>query len=83
MAAVRQSIAVEIGQRDLVPHLVAGEGYEVVLAAHVPVDRGSRRAQPLAQRAHVQAFQAFGVEQVDGSLDDLFVGQRVARMLPV
>src|ERR1019366_3684907 len=38
----------QVGQRDLVPCLVGGEGHEVVLAAHVPVDRGGRGAQPVA-----------------------------------
>jgi fucose permease len=72
----------QVGQRDLVPHLVGGEGDQVLLAAHVPVDRGRRRAQPRAQGAHVQAFEARAVQQADGGVDDLLAGQRVARHAP-
>ena len=32
----------QVGQRDLAPHLIAGEHDEIVRAAHVPVHRGGR-----------------------------------------
>jgi hypothetical protein len=40
-----------VGQRDLVPHLVGGQGDEVVLAAHVPIGGRRRGAKPVAQCA--------------------------------
>src|SRR6185437_7304213 len=73
---------VRVGPRDLAPHLVGGQRDEVVLAAHVPVDRGGGRPEALAQGAHVQALEPFGGEQVNGRADDLFAGQRVARHVP-